>query len=545
MLKILIQLLGADYEQWLALTRVAIKLDLRTDSIARQQSSGTSSSTMQMVSRFLIYLVFGGFLGVWVGINKDVFFTGTILITYIMVMGAMLVLIDFGAVVMSPDDFAIIGYQPVSSRTYFLSRLTNVLIYSTTISLTLGIIPVGVFFFTLGFKPLLGFAALLAVLLGSICTTFFLVFIYAGLMRVIHPNKLRRAMGYVQMAMSFIFSGGYLLMMGSMQEKSISSMTLTPGPWFFLLPPAWFASYLKLAIGNGRLPEIGAALFSLAALVFLFIKARGKLALAYLDQLSSAMAVSEGPKKISKSTARRSRLFRDGEARVVALLVRNQFKYDQKFRLAVLGILPLSAVYLFMALQRGPLTDPFIIRGFGSGNSWLLYFAVLMFPIMLNASLANSDSYQASWIYYATPADRSRLILASKGFVFAYFVIPYLTFLGAIFLYFWGNLLHVVVHSGVLALLSYIFLQITVLLHPVLPFSMPLRKAERSTKLVGIMMLTPIAAIGLMGVLFYLAYPHPPVLAGAMIGLVLFSWLLEIALKNRAQRRTSSMEYQG
>jgi hypothetical protein len=419
------------------------------------------------------------------------------------------------------------------------------LIYSTTLSLALGIVPVGVFFFTLGFKPLLGFAALLAVLLGSITTSFFLVFIYAGVMRVIHPNKLRRAMGYVQMAMSFIFSGGYLLLMGAMQTKSMGSMTLTPEPWFFLLPPLWFASYLKLAIGDGRLLDIGAALFSLAALVFLFIKARGKLALDYADQLSSAMAVSEGPKKISKSTARRSRLFREGESRVVALLVRNQFKYDQKFRLAVLGILPLSAVYLFMGLQRGPLADPFVIHGFGPGNSWLLYFAVLMFPIMLNASLANSDSYQASWIYYATPADRSRLILASKGFVFAYFVIPYLTFLGALFLYFWGNLLHVVVHLGVLALLSYIFLQIAVLLHPVLPFSMPSRKAERSTKFVGIMMLTPIIAIGLMGVLFYLAYPHPPLLAGALFGLGLLSWLLEIALQKRAQRRTASMEYQG
>jgi hypothetical protein len=97
----------------------------------------------------------------------------------------------------------------------------------------------------------------------------------------------------------------------------------------------------------------------------------------------------------------------------------------------------------------------------------------------------------------------------------------------------------------VLALLSHVFLQIVVLFHPVLPFSMPARKAERSSKLVAIMMITPLLAIGLMGVLLYLAYPNPPLLVGAMIGLAVLSWLLEIALQKRAQRRTASMEYQG
>jgi len=75
-------------------------------------------------------------------INKDVFFTGTTIVTYTMFMVAILILIDFGAIVISPDDFAHPGYQPVSSRTYFISRLTNVLIYSTLLSLALGIVPI-------------------------------------------------------------------------------------------------------------------------------------------------------------------------------------------------------------------------------------------------------------------------------------------------------------------------------------------------------------------------------------------------------------------
>jgi hypothetical protein len=544
MLKILIVMLGADYDQWLALTRVALKLDLRADSYGRQFSQNQGSSARQMVSRVLIYVVFGIFIGILTVMNKDVLFTGGILVMYTMMMVAMLILIDFGAIVLSPDDYAIMGYQPVSSRTYFIARLTNVLVYSTLISLALGIIPVIAFCFTLGVKPLLGLAALLAVVMGSITTTLFLIYIYAGILRVIHPNKLKRIMGYIQMAMSFFFTCSYLFMTSAMQA-SLSSITLTKKPWFFFLPPAWFASYLSLATGNFRLPEIAAALFSFVLLTFLLVNARGKLALDYADQLSSAMAVSEGPKKISKSASRRSLFFGEGESRAIALLVRNQFKYDQKFKFAVLGILPMSIMYLFMALRTGPLVDPFIVQSIKLGNSWLLYYAVLLFPIMLNTNLSNSDSYQASWIYFATPADCSQLVVASKGFVFAYFETPYLMLLGAIFLYYWGNLWHVLTHIALLALLSHIFLQFTVMINPVLPFSMPSRKGQRSKNLIFIMILTTIAAVALIPALLHFVYPNPLYLFCTIIGLVVINGLLEIVLKRRVEERTTSMEYQG
>jgi hypothetical protein len=546
MLKILMQLLGVDYEQWRALTRTAIKLDSRNASLGQPTGTGEAKSTAgQLFVRLWVYVFVGGVLGVLVAINKDVFFTGTILITYTMAMAAMLVLIDFGAIVISPDDFAILGYQPVSSQTYFISRLTNVLVYSTLLSLALGIIPAAVFFFTLGFNPLLGIAALLAILFGGITASLFLVFIYAGILRVIHPNKLRRAVSYIQLVMSFLLFGGYMFLPRMIEAKNIRTMTLAKEAWLFLLPPTWFASYLDLARGYWRLTEIVPALLSLVVLGALFVRARGKLALDYADRLSSAMAVSEGPKKNSKSISRRSWLFRKGESRAVSLLVRNQFKYDQKFRLAVLGILPLTVIYLFMGLRKGPMADPFVSHGTGLGDYWLLYFAVLMFPIMLNATLVNSDAYQASWIYYATPADRSRLVLASKNFIFAFFVVPYLAVLAVLFFYFWGNPWHVIVQLGVLMLLSHLFMQVAVLFNPVLPFSMPTRKAQRSASLIVAMIFVPIAAMGLLFIFTSLLYPNPPLLAGAVICLAAVSYLLEFILKMRVQRRTAAMEYQG
>jgi len=93
--------------------------------------------------------------------------------------------------------------------------------------------------------------------------------------------------------------------------------------------------------------------------------------------------------------------------------------------------------------------------------------------------------------------------------------------------------------------LSRLFLQFVVLCHPVLPFSMPSRKAQRSASMIIVMAFVPIASMLMLFVFPRFLYPNPPLLAAAIAGLIAFSWLLELGLKKRVQIRTASIEYQG
>ncbi len=546
MLRSLAELLGVDYAQWLALTRAALKLDLRTAGmgVAQASSQQRTGSVRIWIARLWIYVFLGGMLGGLVWINKDVFFTGTLVLSYTMVMTAMLVLVDFGAVVISPDDFAQLGYQPITSRTYFMSRLTNVMVYTTLLALALGLIPNVVFFFTLGFRPLLGIAAFLASILSAAAVALSLVFVYAGILRVLHPRKLRRWVGYIQLLLSFFIYGGYIFVPRLVDAGAVKTFVLKKSAWLFVLPSTWFASYLDLAAGTLQAAELVPALFSVVLLAWLVSRARGKLALEYSDHLSSAMAVSEGAPKIAAPAGGPSFIFRGREARAVALLVRNQFKYDQKFRLAVLSILPMTVLYLFMGLRGGRLQDPFAAGSSGFGNAWLLYFAVLMFPTMLKSTLTYSDTYQASWIYYTTPADRAQLVLWSKNYVLIYFLFPYLAGISAVFLYFFRNLGHVLVHVTILALLSHLLLQVTVLLQPSLPFSRPVRKGQRTGGMMLILLFGPMLAMLLVFVFARLIYPRPPLLLASLVILIVASWGLEKMLKLWIQRRTVFLEYQ-
>jgi len=140
----LIEVLQVDYEQWRRPDAHGSETGPAHDTPGadpfppgRQEPDALQA----WISRLAIYIFMGGMLSPHGLDRKGCILFRTVILTYTMVMTAMLVLIDFSAVVVSPDDFAVLGYQPVTSRTYFITRLTNVLIYATIVTMALGLIP--------------------------------------------------------------------------------------------------------------------------------------------------------------------------------------------------------------------------------------------------------------------------------------------------------------------------------------------------------------------------------------------------------------------
>ncbi len=132
-----VEAFGADYVQWRVLTRVMLKNDFRA---ATGLSMGRTD--LSIWRSFILYAVFGGLMTL-VAVMVNVFLPGlmlpgTIVLTQLGVLLAMVVLIDFQTVVISPDDYDILAHQPVSSGTYFLVKLTNVLIFALIIGALLG-----------------------------------------------------------------------------------------------------------------------------------------------------------------------------------------------------------------------------------------------------------------------------------------------------------------------------------------------------------------------------------------------------------------------
>jgi ABC-2 type transport system permease protein len=536
----LFESLGVDYDHWKALTKTALRIDLRASRLgAAHFGHQEVKAYAQLIGQFVFYSFMGAAVAFVVWLTRDLFLAGTIALSYVMFMVATAALLDHNAAIASPDDHAILGFRPVTSRTYFAARLANVLVYTTAMTTVFSYLPIVSFFLRYG--GAVGLATVVAIYTASAATALLMVVAYGWLVRTVGPQRLKRVLSYVQFLLSFVVYGGYFTLSRVLQVSLVAQLELPKSPWLLLFPPAWFASYLELAAGRASALGIAGALMSLAVIAGLATALSGRLSLEYADRLAALTTLSA---PAAPARARRPGvLFTRDEARAVALLIRSQFRNDLKFRMGVLTILPLTIVYLLMGLSDGGIGDPFVEGEVGQGMS-MVTIAVMMFPTMLKLNLARSDAYRASWIFFATPADRVRVVQSSKNILVVTFLLPYLVLVGLVLAYFSTNVLHVAVHLLVITLVSHLVLQIVTFVEPELPFAKPMVKGSASSRVFGIIVLVVIVA-SVLPHLAPLVYRSPTLTVGGITGLVLLSVLVDRFTRLRIQAQTAGLEFEG
>jgi hypothetical protein len=542
--------LGVDYEQWKALTRASLKIDFRVGSMRTgfEGSQNASRSHNPLVWLVIFHVFTAFFFTAFILVNKNIFLTSTIFGCYLMFMIGSMILIEHNAVVVSPEDHGILGYRPIGSRTFFAARLANVLCYVAIVTTAMALLPSVGYFFTLGFRPSLGLAALVAFYALSFTTALAMILLYTAILSFVHPNRLRRVLSYVQLASSMLVYGAFFLAPRLVAEQRLQAFSLEERAWAVFVPPTWFTSYLRLAVGDFRVAAWGSALLSLVLMGVLVVWAAGNLSLRYSRDLAALAATSEDASPAAPTAdaaTKTARLFfRSGEARAIALLIRSQFRYDLKFRMAVLSIFPLTILYLLYGMSTGRLADPFESAREAFSNSMLVYLAVLLFPVMLKTSLASSDHYQASWIFFSAPAERDRLVLSAKNFVVVYFLIPYLCAVCLLFAYFYTAVWHALVQVAILGSMGHLALQIAVLLAPDVPFSRPVRKGEAFSRVILFMVL-PFIFIGLLSGFALVIYPDMGLTLALVAFMLLLTFGFEQVLKARIRGRLARVSFQG
>ena len=133
--------IGIDYEQWKALTVVALKNDFRSTSLGQRMDSREVRVVFSLLFQAVFYTLFGTMIAYVVWASRDPWLTGTIASTYIAFIVGTAVVLDHHSVISSPVDYAILGFRPVSSRTYFAVKLTNILVYTMALTTVAAWVP--------------------------------------------------------------------------------------------------------------------------------------------------------------------------------------------------------------------------------------------------------------------------------------------------------------------------------------------------------------------------------------------------------------------
>jgi hypothetical protein len=537
--------LGVDSRQWVALTRVALKRDFRQSSMSSFSHGRTGRGAF--LTLLFFYLITGlAFIPVFLT-TENVAFSVNLLVIYTMFMVGGLILVEYHTVVVSPDDFAVLGFRPVCSRTLFFVKLTNILFYVLTFTGVLALPTVATFWVSSDFHPMVGFATLLSVLLANFTIAMAVVLLYTLLMRKVSASQLQNAMAMLQIALAFLVYSSFFVLPKLLSKPAADFFDIGRKPWLALVPSTWFSSYVSLAMGRVIVLELLLAIASVMATIFLTYLAMAKLSVTYSESL---LSLSDGlsPARSSRKFQKPFLLFAHAhEERVVSKLIRNQFLHDNRFKMAVLSILPLTFFYLFLGIfgDDGPLPDPFVIPEFEMGQSGLLYLLIFLFPMMLRTFVTQSDSYQASWIFYAAPVDFRRMIIAEKNFLMIYFVLPFLFILALVFYYFFSTTLHVLLHILVLGLLAHLFLQFAFLFSPDLPFSRPNVRGGRSRNLAIFLVLVPFILYFFLPLIFRYVYTAAASYLVFVITVLTVSLILETLIQVRVNAYLKKVEFTG
>jgi hypothetical protein len=381
----------------------------------------------------------------------------------------------------------------------------------------------------------------LAFLAASTATTLAIVMAYAAILRMVGAERLRRALSYAQLIMSFTVYGAFIAGTDRLARIAAARGALSRSRWLLLAPPTWFGSYVEIARGRASRVHVVLALASIALLGALAGAIGGRLSLDYAQQIAESIARADVRSRRERRRWTPLTVFAAGEARAVALLIRSQFQNDLKFRLAVLSILPLTLFYTFYG-GASSVYDPFV-RAPGPGAP-LLLVAVFMFPATLRTQLTSSDAFLASWIFFATPSNRIRIVRAAKDVVVVLFLVPYLAFQAAIFIYMTGSVWHVLVHFALIGLLSHLGLQVLVFLDPALPFSRPLTKAQNPGWFFGFMMAASFVALLVQAFSPFL-YASGVATAITFALVIAASAVVDRLTRARVERQTAALEFGG
>jgi hypothetical protein len=460
---------GVDALQWRALLRAYVMLDY-----GALFGAYGSAAAQQAGLRLVLHCLFLGMLGMLpafvIAFARDLFFASIVMVTMLASLVATFSLMKAPTVIV-PDDYAIVGYRPVTSQTYFAARITGLFTQTMEIVVLAGCVPVAAFFVRSGGSVLVAGAAFVAITASALAATLTVAAVYGWLLQRISPARLETVVTATALVglllVLSVGAFGYVAFVDfGVDGFSVKvDQTIIRSVWTLFYPAVWFAAYLEVARGTAGPIEWTACALSIAVMLVLAATMRGRTATGYANQVGRVTTVS-----VAHVGPEADWGFLANERRAMAVLLRHLVRTDMTLQMGVVTQIAM-ALGLTIFLSMDIPTDPFLSSASNLDPSGM--FLLFLLPRSLRQDLAASESSRASWLFFSTPADRAKLVTGMRDLV-AICVLPILfAGVGSFFVYAYGDVGHALIDAAVLCLVSYIILQLDALFDPRLPFSRP------------------------------------------------------------------------
>jgi ABC-2 type transport system permease protein len=437
-----------DFDQLKMITETKLIMDRRRVRISinnRKLDEDTNQMNWQLgVSCFMGLLV-----SVAIFFFSDIVVSMSVIHTYILFMMSMMLITDFSSVILDTTDNQIILPRPVSSKTFYVSRLVHILVYLLQFSIALSIFTLLFAFIKYGF--MVGLCCIFTILLTVLLSVFITYFFYGMILKFSSEQKLKEIIGNFQIVMTIIFVGGSQIIPRLFSSIEIEPLVMSIEWYTYLLPPMWMAFLLKAVQEvSTNFQQIILIVFAIFIPLISFWALIKYLAPTYSANLSRVGNASEEvsnssnqqiDKRNSTLSEKCSAFFCNNDTEKAGFdLTWKITSRDKDFRVqfypsfVYIGIM--AFVFIFNRSRHGINWEEI-----KEGNSflWLIYLPIL--GLFTAAELITyNEHFAASWIYYSRPlTSPGSIISGALKSLLIKFMFPIMCILFMIAYFFWGN----------------------------------------------------------------------------------------------------------
>ena len=456
MLEKIVKMLGASPTQY----RLLLKTEKLVEKRALEGKNDLSNMSLAVTCVFgfimSVLFTFMPFI-----LSMDTFTFSLIGITMSMVMISFWI-VPYFDILLAPINYPIIAHTPVSSRTYFLVKLTQVLTYTVLLLGSLNLMPtIGGIWVHKGEFSLLRLLFPIVYLPIVFMSGFFTIGVmttFAGyLTRLYSKRTLRSIAQYAQFIFPALLPGALILLsrlIPYIPEKQLASVL----KWLHVLPSGWFAGTVSLMLGEIELRFLISAGLAVVSTLFLVFVPLRSIAQRYSTYLSYLLESGSRQKaKIRVKTPLLARMFQNRTIRAGLCLSFVYIRRD-KHLLRQLFVSLGSIIMLVVMLDQGWVLHSFAI-GLSPGFSMIFYCVGMSIVSGFIFPIRYSEHWKASWMLRLAPLSTTHnLWRGVQAAAFLYFVIPCTLLMFCVAIVIWGTLGIFYILPGLIILLNYVIL---------------------------------------------------------------------------------------
>ena len=411
---------------------------------------------MSIPITFMMLLPISVFMYAVMGITMSMFIVGIWTIPYFDIL-------------LSPINYPIVAHTPVSSRTYFLVKLTKIFTYTVLLLVSSGLLPAigGIwlrggeaagfrFLFPLVYLPIVFISGFFMI---AVMTTF------AGYLTKLYSKKsLRNIAQYAQFIFPMLFPVMLILLPRLLPEDITFDKLTSTLKWFYVLPNGWFASAVSVALGETDSLSFTLAGLAVASTLILVLLPLRSIAKSYSQYLSYLLESGSRQKSgLQVKTPLLARMFRNHAIRAglclsTAYLCRDK-RILQQFFIALgsmLVIIVISTQDGLFFLKWKWIQNSYAI-GLSPGFSIMFCFVGMAFVDSFIVPVRYSEHWKAAWVLKLAPfIESSDLWRGVQATTLFYLVAPCTLLVLCVAIVIWGVLGIFYVLPGFIVLLNYV-----------------------------------------------------------------------------------------